>query len=362
MAEGLTPLDLAKLAYPFRRDDHDFLQGYVYIQEEAITERLDTVDPNWSLTVEEAVAYGDSIVCFSTLTVKGVKRSNAGGNPVQREKNDSTQLGKYAIADNGVNAYKAAATDALKRCARMFGIGRYLLSAPKTSKDDTRKFDEWLIAEQTAAKARHDALRTVDTATGEIMPKDGVEAPPQPGTPQQPQQAKPESPDPRSGAQNGAPASAPKADTGASSSGGQTGTSQPSGDDFAKQFPASVKWTRDMLHDATHDYFNGREHFDAHWNKHEAEYGGLTLEETAALVRALHWNYDKERATALVNWAKAELGMTVQHVMQALTDASPHSVKKLREWDSGTYADAQEACRVWARHEAAKDLEREEVQ
>lgn len=183
-SNGFTPLDLAMLAYPFRRADHDFLQGYVYIQEEAIAERLDTVDPNWSIRIDEAIAYGDSIVMRSTLTVKGVSRSNAGGNPVQRDKEKRNDKGygtgeydalpQYTQADNGVNAYKSSATDALKRCARMFGIGRYLLSAPKVSKDDTTKFDGWLAEEHKQAKARLDALRQIDTTTGEITPK-GVE-------------------------------------------------------------------------------------------------------------------------------------------------------------------------------------------
>jgi hypothetical protein len=161
----LTELDMAKLSYPFPRSQYEFLEGYVYIQEEAISERLDKVDPNWSIAIDETIAYGDSIVVRSTLTVKGVSRSNSGGNPVQREKKDKTILGQYAVADNGVNAYKSAATDAFKRCARMFGIGRALLSAPK----EGGAFDKWLEQEHTMAKARLDALRKVDAETGEVI-------------------------------------------------------------------------------------------------------------------------------------------------------------------------------------------------
>jgi hypothetical protein len=156
---------MAKLSYPFTRAQYDFLEGYVYIQEEAISERLDKVDPNWSIAIDETIAYGDSIVVRSTLTVKGVSRSNSGGNPVQREKKDKTILGQYAVADNGVNAYKAAATDAFKRCARMFGIGRNLLSAPK----EGGAFDKWLEQEHTMAKARLELLMRVDTSTGEVI-------------------------------------------------------------------------------------------------------------------------------------------------------------------------------------------------
>ena len=171
---GLTELDMAKLAYPFPRGDHSFLQGYVYIEEEAITARLDKVDPNWSISIDEAVGYGDSIAIRSTLTIKGVSRSNVGGNPVQRDTAEKDSKGNktgtyvplplYTQADNGVNAYKAAATDALKRCARMFGVGRYLLSAPK----EGGKFDEWLEQCHEQARARHAVLSGIDTSTGEI--------------------------------------------------------------------------------------------------------------------------------------------------------------------------------------------------
>jgi hypothetical protein len=176
---NLTALDLAKLAYPFRRADHEFLQGYVYIQEEAITARLDTVDPDWAYSIDEMIAYGDSIVARATMTVKGVCRSNTGGNPVQREKKDKTVFDQYTQADNGVNAHKAVSTDGLKRCARMFGVGRYLLDAPKVSGDNTTQFDEWLKQEHQQAKTRMDALtgKQVDTATGEITTKSAVDAP-----------------------------------------------------------------------------------------------------------------------------------------------------------------------------------------
>lgn len=171
----LTELEIAKLTYPFPRDDHSFLQGYVYISEEAIGERIEKVDPEWRFSIDEMTALSDSIVVRATMTIRGVSRSNIGGNPVQRDKLDKATnvynpLPLYTQADNGVNAYKAAATDAFKRCARLFGIGRYLLGAPK----EGRSFDEWLVTQTAAAKAALQALtappKQVDTITGEITP------------------------------------------------------------------------------------------------------------------------------------------------------------------------------------------------
>jgi hypothetical protein len=183
-----TELDLAKLAYPFKRNEHDFLQGYVYISEESIGERIEKVDPAWSFVIDEMTALGDSVVVRASMTVKGVTRSNIGGNPIQRDKKDDKgvyhEMPLYTQADNGVNSFKAAATDAFKRCARLFGIGRYLLSAPKTEGKDTSRFDEWLKRETETALSQLQALKgdakAVDTTTGEITRP--TQAPPESST------------------------------------------------------------------------------------------------------------------------------------------------------------------------------------
>lgn len=341
---NLTALDLAMLAYPFRRADHEFLEGYVYIQEEAITERLDAVDPNWSIAIDEAIAYGDSIVCLSTLTVKGVNRSNAGGNPVQRDKKDKT-TGKYepqplyTQADNGVNAHKAAATDALKRCARMFGIGRYLLSAPK----EGGVFDGWLADEHKAAKAKLDALRTVDTATGEISVKNAVEAPP---APQQPENAPERATASQNGIPNGSPASMPN---GPPNGGVST-------DKLAAAFPAASKWTAGELYASMHDYFNAPAHFEFHMDKHAAEYTGLTLEEAAAFVRQAHWNFDKDQCDKLAAFGKNTLALTNNEILAALSEANGHSVKGWKTWDGGDFTVAQGALLAWQSGYEAKTI------
>jgi hypothetical protein len=189
----LNELDIAKLAYPFKRDEHGFLQGFVYISEESIGERIEKVDPAWSFNIDEMTALGDSVVVRASMTIKGVTRSNIGGNPIQREKEVKEQkdgkyvgTGKYepmplyTQADNGVNAFKSAATDAFKRCARLFGIGRYILGAPK----EGVTFDRWLKDETAAAKARLETLqgttKQVDTTTGVITRP--TQAPPESST------------------------------------------------------------------------------------------------------------------------------------------------------------------------------------
>lgn len=132
----LTPEDLKALQKPFARKDHSFLpkgnDKFAYIDEEAIGPRLDEVDPAWAF---EILTIGQNrekqLYVSARLTVKGVSRCNVGMQDVQ-------SVGEPE---------KGATTDALKRCARLFGIGRYLLSAPKTS---GAEFDKWLAEQQKA--------------------------------------------------------------------------------------------------------------------------------------------------------------------------------------------------------------------
>ena len=349
---ALTLEEIAKLTYPFRREDHGFLEGYVYISEEAITERIERVDPDWQFRIQQMIAYGDSVVCIASMTIKGVERSNGGGNPVQRDKQDkdkdNKKLGTYSAlplytqADNGVNAHKAAVTDALKRCARLFGIGRYLLSAPK----EGGTFNSWLDQQHAEAKAALLKLAKTDTTTGEIKPQ-GDAAGTQDGTPTQAgngengvQNPAPKQPSPVT------PPTAPISENGGS-------------DKLAQQFPAASKWTPAMLRDRTDTYFNHPAHFDNHWKNHEAEYAGLTLEEAVALVHTLHWNYDRDQCSRLVAHAKATYGMSIDEVMDALTEANGKSVKRMKQWDGGNYAVALAALEVWAGAQAEKDLAKE---
>jgi len=147
----LTADDIKVLSKPFRRAEHEFTRGYVYITEGAITARLDEVDPNWMFEIQQLTVRDKQGVCAARLTVQGVTRENVGMQAVEYLKDSDKEAGEPE---------KGAVTDALKRCARLFGIGRYLLDDPPKVvmegfrvKDDTA-FNEWLRAKQ---KAWHDA-------------------------------------------------------------------------------------------------------------------------------------------------------------------------------------------------------------
>lgn len=128
--------DLALLAKPLPVEAHEFLNGLVYLTEEPINERLDEVDPAWDfqiisiVTRENAGSGGNdvgTVTIHGRLIVKGTARDGVGMATIQKTKSGTSEANE---------AEKSAATDALKRAARMFGIGRYILGMGKTVQNE----------------------------------------------------------------------------------------------------------------------------------------------------------------------------------------------------------------------------------
>lgn len=135
----LTHEHVQQLTAQFDESDHEVKDGKTYIREGAITTRLDEIDPGWTWVLLGQPIYREGVVIQTgRLTVHGVKRDGVG-------------MEKITISKAGAEvneAEKSAATDALKRAARLFGIGRYLLDLGKGQKPQPQ--------------------RRVDKATGEI--------------------------------------------------------------------------------------------------------------------------------------------------------------------------------------------------
>jgi len=152
MRDGkLTAEDLKNLAAPFdeatvrakvqaiNRDKSRALM-VAYVSHTDVADRLDAVDPTWSFEVRSAcmsehlvVKRGGDLVaepvfiCEGSLIIKGVRRDNAGA------------------GNNAKNAY----SDALKRCAMLFGVARDLYSQKKAwiDWDDAKdRFRAWTMA------------------------------------------------------------------------------------------------------------------------------------------------------------------------------------------------------------------------
>ncbi len=98
----------------------------LYLQHTDVQDRLEEVDPAWTCEVLSEERAGDTVYVRSRMIVKGVARENVGegGDP------------------------KAAYSDALKRCAMLFGVGRYLYDSVTvwTDYQEPRdKFRHWTI-------------------------------------------------------------------------------------------------------------------------------------------------------------------------------------------------------------------------
>lgn len=121
----LTSEHMSTLKAPFDIADHEWLQGNAYITESAITNRIEEVDPAWQFEILSTINRESQIVVTARMTVCNVSRDGIGMASIimknDREMNEPE---------------KSAATDALKRCARLFGVGRYLLDLPANVRDE----------------------------------------------------------------------------------------------------------------------------------------------------------------------------------------------------------------------------------
>lgn len=146
----LTHEDVQQLTAQFDASDHEEREGRTYIREGAITRRLDEVDPSWTWELLGQPVYRDGTVTVTgRLTVNGVWRDGVGMENIRTSK-----------TGNEVNeAEKSAATDALKRAARLFGIGRYLLDLGKGQKPQPQT---------NRQQYQQRSQQTVNKTTGEI--------------------------------------------------------------------------------------------------------------------------------------------------------------------------------------------------
>lgn len=141
---ALTAEDIKKLSSPFADDrlgikcqslskDKTWAMLVPYLQHTDVADRLDEVDPAWSCEVTGQVV-GETITTIRMrMTVKGVIRENVG------EGEDP----------------KSAASDALKRCAMLFGVGRYLYDSEKVwvkYNEAEDKFRVWTVADYKSAR------------------------------------------------------------------------------------------------------------------------------------------------------------------------------------------------------------------
>src|SRR5207247_4121034 len=98
-----------------------------YIEGCAVIQRLnECFDAEWIFEVQEHQVYDDEVVVLGKLTAQGVSKSQFGKSRITRSRKDNSTI---SVGDD----LKAAATDCLKKCATLFGIGLHLyFDAPQT--------------------------------------------------------------------------------------------------------------------------------------------------------------------------------------------------------------------------------------
>lgn len=146
----LTSEDVMVLRRPFSPDDHEFhpFTKFAYVKERAISERLEEVDPafEFRLIGQPIIRVGEGgkhfMTVLASMIVKGVTRDGVGTVELYTETKNKT-TGESTFTD--MEAEKGAATDALKRCARQFGVGRYLTDLSKSDGvSDAQSLEKWL--------------------------------------------------------------------------------------------------------------------------------------------------------------------------------------------------------------------------
>jgi len=147
----LTYEDALALRWPFKLDEHRFDMEWPYLTEGPIELRLDEVDPGWqwvirSIETREVVGSRNEfkVTVHGSLTIKGVTRDGVGQAMTRQGKQKTNSATGEIYSDEVNSAEKSAATDALKRAARLFGVGRYLLVTQKAGNKTRDQLWRWL--------------------------------------------------------------------------------------------------------------------------------------------------------------------------------------------------------------------------
>src|SRR2546427_6601955 len=92
----------------------DYIEGCTVIQ------RLnECFEAEWIFEIQEHRVYDDEVVVLGKLTAQGVAKSQFGKSRITRAKRENAII---SLGDD----LKAAATDCLKKCATLFGVGLHL--------------------------------------------------------------------------------------------------------------------------------------------------------------------------------------------------------------------------------------------
>jgi hypothetical protein len=103
-----------------------------YIEGCAVIQRLnECFEAEWVFDIQEHRVYDDEVVVLGKLTAQGVSKSQFGRSRITRSKKNNSII---SMGDD----LKAAATDCLKKCATLFGVGLHLYFDAPSAGNATR--------------------------------------------------------------------------------------------------------------------------------------------------------------------------------------------------------------------------------
>jgi hypothetical protein len=108
------------LAAPFRPDQIKTRQGrsgqqLAYVEVADVIDRLNAALPSWSFEVVSHQVLDDEVVVHARLRAGDVVKEDFGAHELTKSRHDGTTV---CVGDD----LKSAASDALKRCARLMGV------------------------------------------------------------------------------------------------------------------------------------------------------------------------------------------------------------------------------------------------
>jgi len=127
-------IQIKDLSQPFdniKQRKGNFGQILDYIEASSVIQRLnDVLEGNWSFEILEFKIGEEEVFVKGQLTVGSIVKQQFGGSQITRKK-DSKEI--ICISDD----LKAAASDCLKKCATLFGVGLSLYSTKNGHKPQT---------------------------------------------------------------------------------------------------------------------------------------------------------------------------------------------------------------------------------
>ena len=110
-----------------KQREGSFGQTLAYVSGHTVIQRLnDVFESAWSFEIVSHEIYKDEVTVIGKLTAEGIIKSQFGSSRITRARETGESI---SLADD----LKAATTDALKKCATLFGVGLHLYVDKPTS-------------------------------------------------------------------------------------------------------------------------------------------------------------------------------------------------------------------------------------